>query len=167
MYYAPYTGETFDSIAANMTTVSGDDLIQYNELDDGDGFYIFGNADASEYEYITIPDEWLQPEYVPVAQAAAGEPVVKPRGGGPIVKGEAVGDWFDKLVNAAPKLLATYNAQQIASVNADRARRNLPPINASLYGPQVGVGMDPSTQQMVLFGALGVAAVMLITKKKK
>lgn len=74
-------------------------------------------------------------------------------------------DWLDKLAAAVPKALQLYNAQQIASVNVKRAQQGLPALNPAMYGPQVGVGMNPQTQSMVLMGAVGLAAVMLLKGK--
>lgn len=73
--------------------------------------------------------------------------------------------WLDKLANAVPKALQLYNAQQIAAVNVERAKRGQSAINPAMYSPQVGVGMDAGTQNLVLFGALGLGALLLLGGK--
>lgn len=73
--------------------------------------------------------------------------------------------WLSKLADAVPKALQLYNAQQIAALNIERARAGRPPLNPGIYGPQVGVGLNPGTQNLVLYGALALGALMLLRKK--
>lgn len=78
----------------------------------------------------------------------------------------SVVDWLKALAEAVPKALQLYNAQQIAAVNVKRAQSGLAPLNAGLYGPQVGVGMNADTQRMMIYGALGIGALLLLSKKR-
>lgn len=72
--------------------------------------------------------------------------------------------WLSALANAVPKALQLYNAQQIAAVNIQRAQQGLAPLNPALYGPQVGVALSPGTSSLILYGAIGLGALVLIKK---
>ena len=74
-------------------------------------------------------------------------------------------DWLKMISEAAPKVLQLWNAQQIAQVNIERAQRGLAPLNPAGYGPQVALTMPAGTQQMLLYGAIGLGAFMLLNKK--
>jgi len=74
-------------------------------------------------------------------------------------------DWINLLAQSVPKIIAGMNAYQLSQLQMDRARRGLPPLNAALYGPQMGVGLTPETSKMLLFGALGIGALLMLTKK--
>lgn len=73
-------------------------------------------------------------------------------------------DWVKILSDVVPKVVASLNAWQLSQINIDRAKRNLPAINASAYGPQIGVGLTGGTSNMLLYGALAIGAIMLIKK---
>jgi hypothetical protein len=78
--------------------------------------------------------------------------------------GVPAASWLDALSSAAPKILAGLNAYQISQINIDRARRGLPAINAAAYGPQIGVGLNLGSSNLLLYGALAIGAMMLIKK---
>lgn len=93
-------------------------------------------------------------------------------GGGAIVTAAPVtttdsGSWWDKILNALPKATQFYNAQQIAQENIRRAKAGLQPINPALYSPQVGLALSPQTSQLLMYGALGIGAVLLLSGRRK
>lgn len=155
MNYQPYSGQTFADIAQYMTLspAYAPAIVRANGFQTEDGQDVSEYEDASQFGTITIPDAWLLPEYK----------VVSRNTGGAVVGGSV--DWFDKLIDNAPKILAAFNAQQIAQINVDRASRGLPPINATAYGPQIGVGLNPATQTLVMYAALGFGALYLLKRK--
>jgi len=57
--------------------------------------------------------------------------------------------------------------RQIIDLNAERARRGLPPLSAEYVSPQVNVGMSPATRTLVTYGAIGLAAVYLLPQLMK
>jgi hypothetical protein len=73
-------------------------------------------------------------------------------------------DWLTGIAAALPKISAFLTAEQLAQVNVDRAKRGLPALQTSQYAPQVGVGLDPGTAKLVMFGGIGLAAVILVPK---
>lgn len=70
--------------------------------------------------------------------------------------------WMDALQRSLPILAATYQQKQILDVQVERARQGLPPLNASQYAAGVQVGLSSDTQKMLIFGALGIAALFLV-----
>lgn len=73
--------------------------------------------------------------------------------------------WMDTLQRSLPILAATYQQKQILDVQVDRARQGLPPLNASQYSAGVQVGLSSDTQRMLIFGALGIAALFLVLRR--
>lgn len=79
--------------------------------------------------------------------------------------GVASNDWFDMVTKILPQIPGYITAYQLAQVNVERAQRGLPPLNTASYGPRVGVNFTPQTQQMLMFGIIGLVAVMLFTRR--
>lgn len=78
-------------------------------------------------------------------------------------------DWASMAREAGGVLTDLYktasaaNAQQkILDLNAERAKRGLPPISAESISPQVNVGMSPQTRQLVMYAALGLGAAYVL-----
>lgn len=74
-------------------------------------------------------------------------------------------NWFDALTRSLPILATTAQQAQILRVQADRAAKGLPPLDASQYGVGVQVGMSAETKQLLILGGVGVAALVLLTRK--
>lgn len=70
--------------------------------------------------------------------------------------------WYDALARLLPALAATYQQKQLLSVQVDRARAGLPPLDVSQYAPgaNVNVGLAPDLQRLLLIGG-GAALLML------
>ena len=69
--------------------------------------------------------------------------------------------WYEALARLLPSLAATWQQKQLLSVQVDRARQGLAPLDVSQYaaGAQVKVGLDPKLQSLLVYG--GVAALLL------
>lgn len=55
---------------------------------------------------------------------------------------------------------------QLNQINIGRAKNGLSPINAAAYGPQVGIGLNQQTMTYLAYGAVGLAAVFLLSRRK-
>lgn len=74
--------------------------------------------------------------------------------------------WTDTLQRSLPILVATYQQKQILDVQMQRAKAGLPPLDASQYAAGVQVGLSSDTQKMLLFGALGIAALFFVMNRR-
>lgn len=84
--------------------------------------------------------------------------------------------WWEKAANSAidaikslaPSLAAAQQAKTCISINADRARSGLPPIDCASSGlaPQVSVGISPDVK-MIAYAALGLLAIWLLGKNRR
>lgn len=70
--------------------------------------------------------------------------------------------WYDALARLLPVLASTYQQKQLLSVQVDRARAGLPPLDVQQYAPgaNVNVGLSPELQKLLIVG--GVAALGLL-----
>lgn len=90
-------------------------------------------------------------------------------------------NWWDNLLSAIPSTVTTignalpalgqaYFQTQAMKLNLDRAKQGLPPINTASYAPGLNVGLTPQTSNLLMYGAIGLAAVFVImqfTKSKR
>lgn len=76
-------------------------------------------------------------------------------------------DTLNNMIAQIPTLVTGLTSFQISQLNIARAKKGLTPINASAYGPQVAVGLNPQTRNLVMYGALGIGAVILMSALKK
>lgn len=78
---------------------------------------------------------------------------------------------FDKFLSTLKEMVPAYANYQLTrdlySLNMERAKQGLPPIDAAAVSPQVNVGLAPQTQQLLVVGGLGLLAVLLLTRGKK
>lgn len=130
---------------------TGDDGIVYQTDDYGDVISI-GYPDGTSMDVATGSAIGATPVD---AQSPAAPPAIPQR------------DWLDMLTKVLPQAIAGINAYQLSQINLDRARRNLPPLSAARYGPTVGVGLTGDTSKLLMYGALAVGAVFLLTSAKK
>lgn len=72
--------------------------------------------------------------------------------------------WIDTLTRMLPGLVATYQQKQILSVQMDRARQGLPPLDMSQYGMGVNIGLSPQTLNTLLLAAGGIALVLMLKR---
>lgn len=75
--------------------------------------------------------------------------------------------WFDTLARALPLVAATYQQKEILGVQMDRAKAGLPPLNMSQYAAGVNVGLSPDTSKLLLYGALGIAALFMFSHARR
>jgi len=72
-------------------------------------------------------------------------------------------NWTDTLVRIIPNLTMGIQQIQLMQINTDRARKGLPPLDASAYsGAYVNVGLDPGTQRLVTYAGLGILALFVL-----
>lgn len=80
--------------------------------------------------------------------------------------------WYDKMVSIYGAYQAQRTAQkmqdQLARENVARASRGAPSISMDDYAryasPQVNVGISPMVQNILIYGGIGLAAVLLLPK---
>ena len=72
-------------------------------------------------------------------------------------------DWLN-LASSALTALQTYQLNQI---NVNRARQGLPPLNTASYASGINVGLNPQTQQLVMYGGIALLAILLINSMKR
>lgn len=77
--------------------------------------------------------------------------------------------WYEKLINIygayQAQRLAQKQQDQLARENAARAAAGKSPLSMEQYAgftaPQVNVGLSPSTKQMLIYGGVGLGALLL------
>lgn len=82
---------------------------------------------------------------------------------------------LDKLFSVGQRtaeLWLSYDARKdMQDLNLERAKKGLAPIDAARYmqmtAPQVQVGVARDTQQLLIYGAVGVGALYLISQLAK
>jgi len=110
-------------------------------------------------ELFDNPDFWNS-EYGFLNEDSGGDAAAKP----------PEKPWYEKLVSVYGAYQAQRTAQklqeQLARENAARASAGKPPINMDQYAkyaaPQVNVGLSPTVQNILIYGGIGLAAVLLL-----
>lgn len=99
-------------------------------------------------------DEFLSYEYQPADTTTA--PVGSPT-------------TWESVLQAIPNLAQTYYSleytKEIQDINLQRLREGKPPLSSTQMqqiAPQVSVGVAPQTQNMIMYLALGLGAVLLV-----
>jgi len=76
--------------------------------------------------------------------------------------------WTDTYGRIASSLLMTIQQYKLIDFNTERAKKGLPPVDIASYsGVGVNIGLSPSTQQLLLFGGLAVAALLFLQRSSK
>jgi hypothetical protein len=76
--------------------------------------------------------------------------------------------WVDTLIRIVPNLALGAQQLDFMFINAQRARKGQPPIDAQAYsGAYVNVGLDPNTQRLVTYAGLGILALFLLNRFSK
>ena len=66
-------------------------------------------------------------------------------------------DWLTTAQRIMTAVTMTYQQQQLMTLNIERAKQGLPPLDIAQYtGVGVNVGLSPATQQLVLVLGLGL-----------
>lgn len=80
---------------------------------------------------------------------------------------EKLADTFiDTVSKLAPTVIQTSQANKIMKINLELARQGKPPIDTTSYSPQFNVGI-PKDVQYILWGALAIGAIFVISKARK
>lgn len=141
--------EIYDNLG-NIVGYYDDNFLAYNSSQQP----IIANGQQAIYD----PNNNVLIDASAIPDATAVDPSTPPAG-------MSASDWVSLFVDAAPKVAAGISAIQLSQINIKRAQQGLAPLNPAIYAPQVGVGLNPQTQKLVMFGLLGVGAVMLLGKK--
>ena len=80
--------------------------------------------------------------------------------------------WYEKLVDVYGAYQAQRTAQkmqdQLARENFNRTSKGQQPLDMDSYAryasPQINVGVSPMVQNMLIYGGLGLAAILLLPK---
>jgi len=76
--------------------------------------------------------------------------------------------WTDTWSRISSALLMTVQQYKLIDFNTERAKKGLPPVDIAAYsGVGVNIGLSPSTQQLLLFGGLAVAALLVLNRSSK
>jgi hypothetical protein len=79
--------------------------------------------------------------------------------------------WYQGLIQTGSQALQAYlqfrSTDQLMQLNIERAKHGLPPIDVSAYGPQVGVGIAPQTQQFLTYALVGAGALIALLALKR
>jgi hypothetical protein len=71
--------------------------------------------------------------------------------------------WADTLIRILPNLAMGAQQIELMIINAERARKGQPPLDARAYsGAYVNVGLDPATQKLVTYAGLGILALFVL-----
>lgn len=55
--------------------------------------------------------------------------------------------------------------RRILNAQLDRARQGQPPLQPSEYAPAINVGLSPQTRNLLIYGGLALAAVLLLRRR--
>ena len=78
----------------------------------------------------------------------------------------ASGDWLANVPNWIKDIQLAVNTQKLLDLNIQRAQQGLPPITAQSVAPTLNLGMSPEVQKMVMIAAVGLGAVILLSRRK-
>lgn len=127
----------------------------------------------SSFEVIDGVGYWFDIDGNVVASQAPGYPVEFAQGvtdySGTATTYISVGT-SDSVTNW-PQLLqavgGAVSAWQLNQINIARAQQGKPPINAAAYGPQIGVGLNQQTMNLLMWGGLGLGAILLFGGRRR
>lgn len=161
-YAVDRNGDTFQLSGARNR--SGDLGISRHGPEGLSGWFAVDDGEGGVYYVNDITgDVQLQAPGTPVAPAPA--PVA--------AGGSSIDSFLQSITRILPQAVTAYTgytqAQRIAEVNAQRAARGLPPLTANqagAYGPQIGVNLAPQTSNMLLYGAIAIGAVLVLSKRR-
>lgn len=79
--------------------------------------------------------------------------------------------YFDKVLAALKEIAPAYAQYQMArdlySLNMERAKQGLPPIDASAVSPQINVGLSPDVKTLLILGGVGLTIMMLAARRRR
>lgn len=75
--------------------------------------------------------------------------------------------WYDSLARLLPALVATDQQRRLLAIQADRAAKGLPPLDVTQYGAGIQVGLDNGTKQLLMFGVIGIGAILFLGSRRR
>ena len=76
-------------------------------------------------------------------------------------------DWLTTAQRIMTAVTMTYQQQQLMSLNIERAKQGLPPLDIAQYtGVGVNVGLSPATQQLVMVLGLGLLGILFLGRRR-
>lgn len=112
-------------------------------------------ADATTGQLFSIADVAYQTQISDAANSAASS-----------------GDWgslssiIDSLGSGAKDIVTALNSFQLQQLNLKRAQQGLAPLNPAQYAPQVGLNLSAGTMNLIMYGMIGIGAIMLLKGRR-
>jgi hypothetical protein len=72
--------------------------------------------------------------------------------------------WLTSIIGAGTQVENVLAQAQLNQINIQRAAQGLAPLPSSVVGPTATVGLSSDTQNLLIYGALGFAALFLLSK---
>lgn len=84
-----------------------------------------------------------------------------------ITESQAPGEtWADTLQRILPMIASTVQQKEILNIQLERAKHGLPPLDNAQFGVGVNVGLSPQLQNMLIFGGIGLVALLMLSGKR-
>lgn len=143
----------------------------------GAKFAGLGRLGETDSSLVTLPasfygfDNWAEPPLY--ADASRAVPGSFSYGSPPPVESSSSPIDWNAAIQSVTKLIQTgqqaYAQQRIIDLNMERARAGLTPLDPRNFSPSAAVnfGLTPQAQQTLLYGALALGAVLLLSRRKK
>lgn len=79
-----------------------------------------------------------------------------------VATGDGTGssDWVSRAFQLMTAVQMSDTQRRLLNVQLDRASKGLPPLDASQYSLGVNVGLAPQTQNLLLWGGLGLLGLL-------
>ena len=102
------------------------------------------------------------------SQAQAASDIIAPGFNEKVAVSAAPGeDWLTTAQRIMTAVTMTYQQQQLMSLNIERAKQGLPPLDIAQYtGVGVNVGLSPATQQLVMVLGLGLLGILFLGRRR-
>lgn len=78
------------------------------------------------------------------------------------VEGES---WINAISRAMTTVAMADYQRRVINAQLERARQGLPPLQPSEYAPAINVGLSPQTRNLLIYGGLALAAVLLLRRR--
>ena len=85
----------------------------------------------------------------------------------PASQSSAVTEWGKTVADLLGKYLVYDQQKKIIDLNIKRAEQGLPPVDSSMYGAGVNVGLSPQVQKLAMFAVGGLVVVGLLNSMKR
>ena len=73
--------------------------------------------------------------------------------------------WIDAIARAMTTVAMAESQRQILKAQLERARQGLPPLKTSEYAPAINVGLSDQTRNLLIYGGIALAAVLLLRRR--